>query len=170
VADLSGFAPEPVEGPVAQGAAVSGNPLLLGGEARTTNPTAVADGQVVRGMRDKLGRLVVVQSHVRDLVQQDAPVTLTTTTETTIIAQAAGVFHDLTAIIIANTSGTAVRVDIRDATAGTVRIPFYVPAGQTVGAVFSTPFKQATANNNWTAQLSGAVTDVRISTQAVKNI
>ena len=43
--------------------------------------------------------------------------------------------------------------------------------GQTVGFTDSgDPVEQAAVNTNWTAQLSGAVTDVRIFAQAVKNI
>ena len=97
-------------------------------------------------------------------------VTLSNTTETTLQAGSAGVFFDLSSIVISNTSGSAVRVDIRSATAGDVVMSFYVPAGDTRGAALSIPRNQVTAGGNWTAQLSSSVTDVRISAQFLKRI
>jgi hypothetical protein len=88
--------------------------------------------------------------------------TVQTTDETTILASQAGYYQDVTEIMIANTSATATRVDIRDATAGTVRMSLYIPAGDTRGIVFSFPYPQTAVTNNWTAQASGAVTDLRI--------
>lgn len=160
-----------VQGSVANAVADAGNPVGIGAQARTTNPTAVTDGQRVTLKADKLGRLVVVPGQVRDLVVQNS-ITLTTTTETTLIAAgAAGVFHDLTAIIVSNTSGTAVRVDFRDTTGGTVRFSLMVAANGGGGiAIPNTPLTQTTAALNWTAQLSAAVTDVRIFAQAIKNL
>lgn len=159
-----------VRGANASGASIAANPVTIGARAATANPTAVADGQVVNGMKDKLGRTIVVPGHIRDLVTFGT-VTITGTAETTILAAgAAGVFHDITSIKFANTSATAVRVDLREATGSNVVDCFYVPAGDMRGAVYTTPYKQNFAANNWTAQVSAAVTDVRISIQAVKNI
>lgn len=161
-----------VVGSVASGATAAGNPLGAGGRAATTVPTAVSDGQRVEMMVDKFGRQVNVLNADRALVTQGSVVTLTTTTETTLVAAGgANVFLDLTYIHCSNTSTTATRVDIRDATAGTVRDFIMCPAaaGPCEGAVYAVPFKQTTANNNWTVQLSGAVTDVRCVAQAVQN-
>jgi len=159
-----------VTGDVAHDSADSGNPVKIGGVARTSNPTAVADGDRVNAAFDDIGRQVVVLNQVRDLTTHGTA-TISTTSETTILSAAgAGVYLDLTAITIANTSATDVRVDIRDASSGTVRLSFLAPAGQTVGAVFQVPVTQAAANNAWTAQLSSAVTDVRVFMQAVKNV
>lgn len=97
-------------------------------------------------------------------------VTLSTTTETTLQAGTSGVFFDLASIVLSNTSSSAVRVDIRSATAGDVVMSFQVPAGDTRGAVLSVPRNQATAGANWTAQLASAVTDVRISAQFLRRI
>jgi hypothetical protein len=158
-----------VQGAAAQGASVSGNPLLSGGEARTTNPTAVTDGQAVRQIHDKLGRQSVVLSHIRDLVTDGGAITISTTTETTILAAVASTFLDLTLLLITNTSATATRVDIRDDTAGTVRFSVAIAANGGAVIPFNVPMKQGTVNKNWTAQLSTAVTDIRIVAQAVKN-
>ena len=142
----------------------------MGGVARTTNPTAVADGDRVDSFFDKVGRPVVVAQQGRGLVV-DNNITLTTTTETSLLAAgAAGVFHDLVTLIAANTSATGVRMDLRDATAGTVLMSLWIPATDTRGFNLTVPKPQAAAATAWTAQLSAAVTDVRIYALAVKNI
>jgi hypothetical protein len=152
----------------ATAAAVPSGAQQIGGRASSTIPTAVTDGQLVGLMADILGKLVVRVGASRQLIVQNT-ITLTTTTETTLLtAGAAGVFLDLTMLIISNTSATAVRVDIRDATAGTVRMSLYAPAGQTIGFTHPVTFTQTTAANNWTAQLSAAVTDVRVLAQAIQ--
>jgi hypothetical protein len=162
-----------IHGNVADDAAEAGNPVGVGLTARTTNRTAVADGDRVRAIADDVGRQVVVLNHVRDLVVQQAA-TLSNTTETTILtAGAAGVFHDLTKLIVSNTSGVSTRVDFRDATAGSVVMSIHVAAGGG-GAVLdnTVPIKQTTAANNWTAQCASTPTggDVRIFVQGVKNV
>lgn len=169
MADLQGNA-QPVEGAAAHDAAVSENPVLTGGEARTTNPTAVGDGDAVRSMHDDLGRQVVVPHGVRDLTTHNR-IALTTASETTLIAAGgAGVFRDLVMLVVSNESASEVRVDIRDSSAGTVRLSVDL-AADGGGAVipFPVPLTQASANNAWTAQLSGAVSTVYVTAQAVEN-
>jgi hypothetical protein len=158
-------------GDVAHDGVDSGNPLKIGGQARTTNPTAVADADRVNAVFDKIGRIVTAPCQVRQLVTS-ATITLTNTSETTLLAAGgSGVFHDMTMLTITNTSGTAVRVDIRDTTGGSVIISFYVAASGGGAVVpFSVPLSQTSSNTNWTAQLSASVTDVRIFMQAVKNV
>lgn len=169
MADITGNA-QPVEGAAAHDAAVTENPVLTGGEARTTNPAAVGDGDAVRAMHDDLGRAVMVPHAVRDRAVHNR-IALTAATETTLIAAGgAGVLRDLVGLVLSNESATEVRVDIRDATAGTVRLSVDL-AADGGGAVipFPVPLNQAAANNNWTAQLSAAVSTVYITAQAVEN-
>lgn len=100
-----------------------------------------------------------------------AQLTLTATGETTLYASGgAGVFHDLSSIVIANSSSSKVTVTIRDATAAPAagRITFEVPAGETRGIAYPKERPQRVADNNWTAELSSAVTDVKISAVFVK--
>jgi len=157
-------------GDVASGATDSGNPIKIGGRAATTIPTAVTDGQRANIMVDKIGRQIVAVGMPRGF-KASGNITLTSTTETTLIGQVASTFLDLTKVIAVNTSATAVRVDFRDTTGGSVMFQLYIPAGQTVGfACGDDPIPQTTVNTNWTAQLSGAVTDVRIFASANKNI
>jgi len=158
-----------VVGEIAHDAADSGNPLSLGGIARTAL-TSVAALDRVKAIFDLQGRQIIRSNVPRGLRIKNT-ITLTSTTETTLLAAAASAFHDITKIIISNTSATAVRVDFRDTTTGTVLFSIYAPAGQTVGFTDSNdPIEQTTVNTNWTAQLSAGVTDVRIFAQAVKNI
>ena len=159
-----------VVGEIAHDGVDSGNPIKIGGIARTANPTAVAALDRVNAFFDTSGRQVVRLNAPRGLRIRNT-ITLTSTTETTLLAAAASTFHDLTKIIVINTSATAVRVDIRDTTGGSVIFAIYAPAGQTVGYVDSAdPVEQASVNTNWTAQLSAAVTDIRIFAQAIKNV
>jgi hypothetical protein len=120
---------------------------------------------------DKVGRLLAVGA-LRTLkgVQKTS---ISTTTETTVVtAGAAGVFNDVYAIVVTNKSATAVFVDFRDATAGTVRMTLAAPAGDTRG--FTVPVDsamvQAAAASNWTATLSGAASSIEISMLYTSNL
>src|SRR3990172_2908348 len=156
-------------GDVAHDGVDSGNPVSVGGIARSAL-TSVAALDRVKAIFDLQGRQIVRANVPRGLRIKNT-ITLTSTTETTLLAAAAATFHDLTKLWICNTSATAVRVDFRDTTAGSVLFSWYVPAGQSVGFTDSNdPIEQTTVNTAWTAQLSAAVTDVRIFAAAVKNI
>jgi hypothetical protein len=158
-----------VVGSIASGATASDPPVFAGCRASSTAPTAVSDGQVVAQRCGLKGGGVEHPFTVRELASRSAVLTLTSTTETTLIAAGgSGVSLDMAGIKLCNTSATAVRADVRDATAGTVQDTWYLPAGECEGQSFTTPLKQTTANNNWTLQLSGAVTDVRVVAQFVQ--
>lgn len=161
----------PVVGTVADAASDSGNPVKIGAVGRTANRTAVTDGQRVNVTADDLGRLVVVQNQVRDLVTQNTTTISASTAETTILAQAASTFHDIVLLTIANTSAsTTTRIDFRDTTGGSVMFSLFSPAGSTIGFAPPVPVKQTTVNTNWTAQCGTSTTDIRIFVQAVKNV
>jgi hypothetical protein len=166
-----------IVGNIAHDAVDSGNPVKIGGHARQTNPTAVANNDRTDIMTDDIGRVVVVNSHVRDLVIT-ANVSLTNTTETTLLAAGGvGVFHDLVQLVITNSSTTPVDITVRDATAGTIRAIFCLARGGSAAGTapifilpLNTPWPQTTADNNWTVQASAAVSTVRIFAMAVKNV
>ncbi len=171
--DCSHAAPLPVEGATAHDSALSTldpNPLVLGGDATTSLPTAVADGDAVRLQADDLGRLVVVAQAPRDLVVHQRS-TFTTTSEATILtAGASGVFHDITAIILSNSGSLETTVDIKDSTSGTIRLSVDLASDGGGAAInFSPPLTQSTAANNWRAVLSAATSTVYITVVAVKN-
>jgi hypothetical protein len=95
-------------------------------------------------------------------------VTLTSTTETTIVAAVSAIFNDLRALLITNTSATGTRVDFRHVAAGTVVFSVWVPANDTLTIPLPVVARQATVNTAWTAQLGTAVTDVRITAFAIQ--
>jgi len=154
----------------ATGSAVPSGAEYQGLIAKTANPSAATDGNMVGAMGDKIGRQVSVIGQVRQLITTQTTTITASTSETTVFTAVASTFLDLTAIAVANTSATATRVDFRDTTAGSVLFSIYVPAGDTRGIVFTRPFPQTTVNTNWTAQSSASVTDLRIFMQAEKNI
>lgn len=156
-------------GGIAHDAADSGNPIKIGGKAFTADPTPVASSDRADLYVDTLGKAVNTPLAPRNLAMQ-GNVTIANTTETTVVAAAgASVFTDISTIIVSNTSTTGVRVDFRDASAGTVRHSIWIPATTTIACNFDDcPLKQTTAANGvWTAQLSatpsGGGADVRIT-------
>lgn len=161
-----------VAGSTASGSSLAAAPITGGGLGKTSNPTAVSDGQVVNSLHDKLGKQVVVGS-IRDLkVQQQTTITSSTSETTVLTAGGASVFLDVYGVIVANTSATACDVAFKDATAGTTRFDIQVPAGETRGFMLneSGAHSQASANNNWTATCGTSVASIKITMLAVKNL
>lgn len=159
-----------VVGNIANDSVDSGNPVKVGGQARTTNPTAVADGDRVNATFDKLGKQVVVGS-IRDLKDGEHTVITSSTAETTIATAVASTFLDLYGLVIDNSSATVCTVTIKDSTAGTTRFTFTVPGGDTRGFMLpeSAARKQSAVNNNWTATCGTSVASISITTMYVKN-
>ncbi len=159
-------------GDVASASADSGNPVKVGGQARTTNPAAVTDGQRVNAIFDKLGKQISVPA-IRVLKGTQHTTITSSTAETTAVAAAgSGVFADVYRLVIANTSATGSSVTIKDATAGTTRYVFWVPANDTRG--FSGDAGSATiqssSNNNWTATCGTSVASIEITADYVQNL
>lgn len=155
----------------ATAATVPANALYSGRRGTTALPTAVSDGQMVGAMADKFGRQVVLPVTIRDLVGTQTTTISASTSETTVItAGAAGIFNDPILFLVSNTSATAVRVDFRDATAGSILFSLSVPATDVRGfSMGGVPVPQTTAANNWTAQSSASVTDLRVYAVYAKN-
>lgn len=122
--------------------------------ARTTLPTAVADGADVRPKADKLGRLLTRPIQVRELIST-AYATLSTQAETTVLAATAGFFQDLIMVTATNASAAAWKVDFRAVTGGNIIHTMNVPAGTgPIGWAPPTPWPQDATGNNWTATIS----------------
>ena len=159
--------------PVQQGLQIMGQgaagqtvvyPVVTGGIVRTTQPTATADQKSMQFLLSKTGQMIASIGTVREFQNTLKAVTVSTTTETTLIAAVATYFQDIYGLTVSNTSiTTATRVDIRDTTAGTVVESFWLPAATTLRLNYDVPLKQSAINTNWTVQLSVATTDVRIS-------
>lgn len=161
----------PVVGSVAHDSADSGKPVKIGGKARTTNPTAVADADRVDATYDDIGRAVVVPHAVRDLVGHQATTIASSSSETTIITAAgSGVFADLLSITLTNATATATLATLKDATTGTTRAIYAIAASGGITVSFPVPLPQATANNNWTITLSSGAVTVYIHAVYVKNV
>jgi hypothetical protein len=111
------------------------------------------------------------QGRIRGNRANSGRISLSNTTETTLIAAgAAGIYHDLTLLMCNNESASEVRVDVRDATSGTVRFSIDLAAdGGTGGFSAFEPWSQTTAANNWTVQLSSAVSTVYCHANAIKD-
>ena len=128
---------------------------MIGAEARTTNPTAVANADVVRLTADTSGRLITQPFGPRGIVRTGYW-QFSTASEVALIGSAgAGVFSDLIHLSISNsstqTNGIPI-VTIRDSIGGATRYAFAVAtAGGGVILNFPYPVPQTTAANSWTA-------------------
>lgn len=169
---VSGTVTAVVAGDIASGSADSGNPVKLGVVGHTAAPTAVADGQRVNLISDKVGKLIAVGA-IRELKATQTS-SLTTAAEATIInAINATTYADIYGIILANTGATTSRIDIRYGTGSTIVATFEVPTLDTRG--FMLPVDSAlagslsTANVSWTGQLA-ATTNMSVTAFYVKNI
>ena len=141
-----------------------GAPVKIGGIARQTNQSAVADGDRVSATFDDLGRQIV-RTQVRDLTQS-AYAQLTTGTETTLLAGVASTFLDLLWVVGANNSDAAVMVDIRSGTAGSTLLTLQIPANGTAGIAPALPIKQEVVAGTWTADM-GDITGTTVSISAL---
>lgn len=128
-------------------------PIKVGGIARTTNPTAYADGDRANFGSDKLGRQLVRNVQIRDLIKT-AYVTLSTGTEATLITASAGTFLDCIWMAFANTSSAAQQIDVRCTSAGNIVHTAYVPANSTVGWAPAVPWPQDATGNAWTVDIA----------------
>ncbi len=147
-----------------------GVPMMMAGRANNANPTAVAAGDVSYINTDLAGRQIVSFSD-RALVTRSATITVTNTTETSVIAAGgSNVFHDITCMVITNVSAVGSRADIRDATGGTIQFAVYVPANGGIVIPFPVPLNQTTANSAWTIQMATTSTDTRVMFAAIKRL
>lgn len=140
---------------VADGADTGSAPVKVGGIARTTNPTSVADGDRVSATYDSVGRAVTTPVQVRGL-RSTAYATLNTNTETTLLAGSASTFRDLVWIKFSNTSTGAVAVDLRETTAGNIVDTYQIPANGIVGVSMAVPYPQANIAGTWTVDFNTA--------------
>ena len=99
---------------------------------------------------------------VRDLTTT-AYVSLSTGTETTLLAGTASTFHDLKYIMGANHSDAAVTIDVRTGTAGAIVQSLTIPAEATQGVSLTDPMPQVEVQQAWTVDMpdiTGTVVDI----------
>lgn len=153
---------------VAGGAAVdgprAGNPVPAGGSARlTTLPTLVsAAADTTDIVTDGYGRVLTAGAFPPGAVAYQAPSAITNTTETTIVTLDANNCLDIIWMVITNNSDVQSIASLRDATAGTVRGIFLVPARGGITFAPPTPFAQTTKNNNWTLTMTTTATSTNV--------
>lgn len=127
-------------GGVAHDSVDSGNPVKIGFKASSSlaGSTMVASGDRVDAIAGIDGAQIV-RPHcgLEDIVSGVAAITDGSSTSV-IAAQGAGVKTYITTVVVANTSATAVTVDLRDGAAGTVKLTLPVPAN-TAGVVLPLP-------------------------------
>lgn len=167
-------------GPTAHDAVDDGAaPQKVGGTAMTTNPTKVADGDIVRFVGDTIGRQIVTPVQIRGLMQT-AYVSIATGTEATLLAGVSGVFMDLVSISASTNSTFAITavvppyIDVRDCRTGGILFSFPVSGlsatntgSQTVFSKdFLVPLPQAEAGNAWTVDMND-ITGTTVNIQAL---
>lgn len=138
-----------VVGDAAHGAAVAGNPLLAGLEGRSTAPTAVDDGDVVRALATLLGKQVMLPYALpANTWDYASPAAVTDTADDEAKAATASTRHYVTSLQVFNADDTVgTEVVLKDGS--TVRWRGW--AEQTGGgcsAKFDPPLR-GTANTAW---------------------
>lgn len=160
-----------VVGDVAHDAAVAGNPVLNGAEARTTDGTAVASGDAVRLIADTLGKQVVLPGATHERLTSGRATYTDTTAADVIPAAGAGVRIVVTNVLVTNAHATVgTKVELRDGT--TVKVLNFAAAaggGWSMGG--ETPIFISTANTAVTARCvtTGVDVDVFVSGYTIGN-
>lgn len=161
--DVSTASPMPIGGPAAHDAAVSGNPVLNAGEARTALATAVGNGDVVRLLADVYGRQIV--RGTLPAATTCKKVNFTTGSAADLVAAVASTRHVVVALMVTNHSGLqATKVTIRDGTTEMVAGSAGISGGGWVLAPGAGEVFTGTSNTAVTAICgsSGADVDVTI--------
>lgn len=140
------------------------------GMVANTLPNTAAQAASANMLVDNVGRQVFTPIAPRSLIFGSTNA-VQTTAETTIIQSAgAGIFNDITNIILTNGSATATTVSFRDSAAGSVKFTLLAPATSTVNlSSISPPLIQSAAATLWTVQCSTAVTNLTVFTQFTQN-
>lgn len=141
----------------ATAAAVPANIIYNGFRGATTVPTAVTDGQAVGVMGDKYGRTVVQIGAPRDLIGTATLDSSSGTTVSFITAGAAGVFNDISSLVITNDSATATIVSLSDNGAAGNIYKFALAANGGIAIDYNPPLPQGTAAAAWQVLNSAAV-------------
>jgi hypothetical protein len=156
---LQGNAGAAVDGAIA--AVPPANALQIAPKAASANPTAATAGNSVALFADLLGKLVVTPVAPRLLTAHQATAVAVTTETTIVTAGAAGVFNDITKIIVTTAVATAGTLTFRDVTAGGTPFIINYPNAALAPGVplvldFPVPLKQGTAASAWTITNSQA--------------
>jgi hypothetical protein len=156
-----------VYGNVAHDIADTGNPVKVGGVARSTNPSVVASGDRSDLMTDLIGRLVVSPYSIPENIVSGVTAAITGTADTAVIAaQGAGVRIYVTQMVILNTSATATLVNIKDGTTTIYTVNAPATSGQ-IALTFPVPLR-LTANNALNVACGTTAANVIVSASGYK--
>lgn len=137
-------------GDIAHDGVDSGNPVKVGGVARSSEPTAVATADRVQAMFDLVGKMIVLPyANPENFVSGAITTSMTGTTSTSLIAApGAGLRNYITQITVSNAHATVgTDIAIQDGSGGTTL--YTIPAAAVYGGAvitFPTPLRQPTAN------------------------
>ena len=135
-----------IGGLAANGASVSGNPLLHGGRAQNAEITAVTNGQAVDAAYDLVGKQIVMPYANKENFLNGSSAAISTATNTSLIsAQAAGVKIYLTGFSCANTGSATSLIQFTSGSGGTVIWTTINPAGSGTNGIISPPVPTAAA-------------------------
>lgn len=141
----SGTAGIIVQGNVATGGAVAGNPVQAGGRTTIVNATARTDGQVSPFTFDGQGKLLVKTFAPNELdwqVMAAAGAPITTAATTTLKTAIATYRQYITAIQLVNNSATGTEIALQDTTGTPVVIwRSFMPANGILNVEFPTPLR-----------------------------
>lgn len=160
-----------VSGDTAHDSADAGEPVKVGAKATTSlsGVTLVANGDRTNIYAGVDGVMITrPHANLEDIVSGVAAITDGSSTSV-IAAAGAGVKVYVTSVIVANTSATAVTLDLRDGAAGTVKATFPVPADNG-GLVFALPLPLPfSANTAVCADPSAAASTVTVTLVGFKS-
>lgn len=120
-------------------------------------------------IQSAISEIIQTETSVRQLTKQNQISLSGSTSETTLLAAETNFFIDITDLIVSNTSFSPTTVDFRDSLSGTIRLSINLNANSTEIITLSSLLTQAAINNDWTAQSSASVTDVKITAIAQLN-
>lgn len=128
-------------------------PVKTGGVAKSADPAAVTAGNPVNRLCDTLGKCVSIPALRAQKGHLQTTITASASETPILAAGASGVFDDVYALILDNTSASAGHCDIKDATAGTTQFSFDVAAASTGGFTLEagSAFAQTASASAWTA-------------------
>ena len=144
LSDGSNFLTPTVDATHDSAASATGPQVMAEATTSLGSDTAVADGDATRVKADINGRVIDILGCNREsrfkgyLTNTDGASTAVTGAG----APGANLYNEIWGIYFANSSATAVTVDVRDGTAGSVLATFMVPAGGSGGGVLQIPITQ----------------------------
>lgn len=156
-----------VVGSVAHDGVDAGNPVKVGGIARSSEQTAVANADRVNAAYDLVGKQIVLPyANPENMVSGTASATGTADTAV-IAAGGAGVRNYITSIFINNSSATNTFVNLKDGTT----IVAVIPAPANSGAVIALPVPlRGTANTAFNFASAAGVTTMNVSAVGYRGV